>query len=113
MEHFTAAFKNFANFKDRATRQQYWMFFLIYMVIVFLLMFLEAFIGFPILSGIFTLVMFVPSLSYGARRLHDIGMSGWWQLLIIIPVIGVIAVLIMFALPGKEEAQERFGIQPA
>lgn len=114
MEHFTAAFRNFANFKDRATRTQYWMFALIYMVIYIVLYAIEtAIFGFPGLTTLFGLVMLVPSLAYGARRLHDIGRSGWWQLLMLIPLLGVIILIVMWALPSKEAAQERFALQTA
>ncbi|WP_300500562.1 DUF805 domain-containing protein [Marinobacter sp.] len=111
MEHFTAAFSNFANFSGRATRTQFWMFFLIYMVITVVLAVIETALGMPVLTPIFGLVLLIPSLSYGARRLHDIGRSGWWQLLMLIPVIGLIILLVMFALHSKEEAASQFSPQ--
>jgi uncharacterized membrane protein YhaH (DUF805 family) len=49
----------------------------------------------PLLANIFGLAMLLPELAVGARRLHDTGRSGWWQLLLLIPVIGVI-ILIVF-----------------
>ncbi len=105
MEHFTAAFSNFANFKDRATRKQYWMFVLFYFIFYFILLGIEVGLGIPFISAVFSLVLLVPSLSYGARRLHDIGRSGWWQLLLLVPLIGAIILVVMFALPTKEAAQ--------
>lgn len=113
MEHFTAAFRNFANFKDRATRSQYWIFALIYILSYFILAMIESMIGLPVLTGIYALIMLIPSLAYGARRLHDIGRSGWWQLLMLIPLIGAIVLIVMWSLPSKEEAQGRFALQAA
>jgi len=48
----------------------------------------------------------LPSLAVGARRLHDIGRSGWWQLLSLIPVIGVLVLIYWYIQPGDPEANE-------
>lgn len=111
MEHFIDAFRNFANFSGRASRTQYWMFFLIYLVISVVFTVIESAMGMPVLTPIFGLVVLIPSLAYGSRRLHDTGRSGWWQLLMLIPVIGLIIVLVMLALPTKEEAAAQFSPQ--
>lgn len=114
MEHFIAAFSNFTNFRGRATRNQFWMFSLIYFGIAIGLSIIEGLMGIPgIASGLFGLVMLIPSIAYGARRLHDIGRSGWWQLLGLIPVIGLIILIVMFCLPGKDEAAAQFPLQAA
>ena len=57
------------------------------------------------LSGILSLAFFVPSLAVGARRLHDCGRSGWWQLLIL-TVIGIILLFIWWATEGSSEENE-------
>lgn len=98
MEYFIDAFKKFAEFSGRATRKQYWMFILVYLLIYLGL----AAIGFAlgageILAGIFTLVMLVPSISCAARRLHDTSRTGWWQLIALIPLIGTIVLIVFLA----------------
>ena len=50
-------------------------------------------------------------LSLRTRRLHDIGMSGWWQLLLLVPYLGGLALFICMLLPGTE-GENRFGEQP-
>ena len=67
-----------------------------------------------ILYAIFYLVTFIPSLAVGARRLHDTGKSGWWQLLWllgIIPFAGLIAmiVLIYFWVQKSQEGENKYG----
>jgi len=53
----------------------------------------------------------VPSLAVGARRLHDTDRSGWWQLIIFIPIIGFIVLVIFFAMEGHR-GPNRFGEDP-
>jgi len=47
----------------------------------------------------------------GARRLHDTGRSGWWQLIGIIPLVGII-VLIVFAVQDSQPGETQFGPNP-
>jgi uncharacterized membrane protein YhaH (DUF805 family) len=61
-----------------------------------------------VLYVIVALGTFIPSLSAGARRLHDTDRSGWWQLLILVP-LGIFVVLILMALEGKPEAAGKWG----
>lgn len=59
------------------------------------------FVGPDILGGLFSLAVLLPSLGLGARRLHDVNLSGWWQLIGIIPVIGWIILIILLAKPSE------------
>ena len=61
------------------------------------------------LAAIFDIATFVPSIAVAARRLHDTDRSGWWQLLIFIPVIGWILLLIWFVQRGTPDSN-RFGV---
>lgn len=53
-------------------------------------------IDLAILSVAFYLAIIVPSLAIGARRLHDANMSGWWQLISLVPLIGGIILIVLF-----------------
>ena len=111
MEYFIDAFKKFADFSGRATRTQYWMFVLMYMIIYIVLALIDTFVlGFPVLSGIFSLAVLIPSLSIGARRLHDIGRSGWWLLISLVPLIGVIVLLVFFVMDS--DGDNEYGPNP-
>lgn len=112
MEFFIRAYKNYANFNGRDTRQQYWMFYLFYIIAYIVLNIVDAVLGTGgLLSGIFALASFVPAIAIAARRLHDINKSGWWQLLVLIPIIGAI-VLIVFLVKQGEDGENRFGADP-
>ncbi|WP_241503952.1 DUF805 domain-containing protein [Pelagibaculum spongiae] len=63
-----------------------------------------------IIAMVYALVMLVPSVSLAARRLHDMSRSGWWQLLVLIPLIGPI-VLIVFLVQDSHDANG-FGVNP-
>jgi len=109
MEFFTRAYKNYANFSGRDTRQEYWMFYLFYMIAYIVLAVIDGILGTGgLLGGLFALGSLVPSVAIAARRLHDIDKSGWWQLILLIPIIGVIVLIVFLATKGNEGAN-RFG----
>ena len=90
---------NYTNFKGRARRNEYWMFVLITTVISLGALVIDG-VLFPeqrLISNLYSLAIVVPSIAVGARRLHDTGKSGWWQLLWILIIIGWIPLIIFLA----------------
>jgi len=95
-----SCFRNYANFRDRAPRSEFW-FFRLFLLLVFAGFFLViGAIGAanerphdpnPVAMGlsfaliIFWLAIFIPDLAVTVRRLHDVNRSGWWYLLAIVP----------------------------
>tara|TARA_B100000029_G_scaffold443503_1_gene462617 strand:+ start:902 stop:1441 length:540 start_codon:yes stop_codon:yes gene_type:complete len=73
------AFSKYADFRGRARRSEYWWFFLFVQLVTQLPGIILPGVG-SIVSLVAFLVTFIPSLSVTARRLHDIGRTGWWQL---------------------------------
>lgn len=106
--------KNYFNFSDRATRQQYWMFALFNLIIVLILGVIDGVLGLGadagigLLGGIYSLAILIPSIAVTVRRLHDMGRSGWWLLLWLIPLIGVIVIFI-FTLLDSQPATNEWG----
>ena len=89
-------FSKFFDFSGRARRSEYWWFYLFSAITSIVL-------GWVPLLGLVTLVLVIPGLSAGARRLHDTGRSGWWQLSTWIPgLIGLVLVGLSFV-PKPEE----------
>ena len=118
MYWYIKVWKNFAVFDGRARRKEYWMFFLINVLISFALGFFDGFtgmyndeLGLGVISGIYSLAILVPSIAVGVRRLHDTGKSGWWFLTFLIPVIGIVAWIILLATPG-DEGSNKYGEDP-
>ena len=99
--------KKYATFTGRATKAEFWYFILFNMIINIILMIsVKIFGNFGLfLYVIYSLAVFIPSLAVGARRLHDIGKSGWWLLLDLIPLIGLIVLFVWFVTDSKEDNQ--------
>lgn len=111
MDFFTDALKKYAEFSGRATRQQYWMFVLFYLIFYIVLLVIDAVLGTAVLALLFSLGMLIPSLSCAVRRLHDTGRSGWLMLLSLIPLIGAIVLLIFLCQGSRGDNQ--YGPAPA
>lgn len=105
MEYFTDGLKNWSDFDGKADRQQFWMYILFYVLFYVAALFVDMTLGLGFLTAIYSLVLLVPNLSIGARRLHDTGRSGWWQLIGLIPLLGAI-VLIIFFVQGSNPDSE-------
>ena len=112
MNWYLAVLKKYADFKGRARRKELWMFVLFNLIIAIVLGVVDTMIGMPgVLGGIYALAVLIPSLAVGARRLHDIGRTGWWQLIGLVPVIGVI-VLIIFYVMDSNPGDNQYGPNP-
>ena len=101
MNYYAEAIRNYGQFNGRATRSEYWWFFLINFVVVIALSSIKPVVGGNIIktiSGLYTLFIFLPHIAVTVRRLHDSDRSGWWFLLSVIPVIGtvILAILLCF-----------------
>ena len=101
-------FKKYADFSGRASRSEFWWFELFLLIggivtmIIDIMMLGYTFEDDGPIQIIFAVVTFLPVIAVGARRLHDINRSGWWQL-IAIPVIGIILLIIWWATVGENK----------
>ncbi len=102
------AFKNYVNFKGRSTRAEYWWFFLFTFTLSAITEAIDVFSSLGIMSTIFSLIVFMPSLTVGVRRLHDINKSGWWILMWFVPIVGW-GLLIFWYTRRSDEGINRYG----
>ncbi len=104
----------YAKFSGRASRSEFWLFFLFINLMFWVVQIVGTAISFfvnPIVGswplGLLTLVMALaltlPWFAAGSRRLHDIGKSGWWQLIVFLPIIGSILLILWWAKDTKPE----------
>ena len=96
----------YADFNGRAARPEFW-WFILAQVVVSLVLSMVA----PVLGWLFSLAMIVPTVAAGSRRLHDIGKSGWLQLVGFIPLIGWILLVYWAAQPGEARSNQ-YGLPP-
>lgn len=116
MRAYLNALKNYAVFNGRATRSDFWWFILILMLLLVLGLILDESMGNSIdgpvqpITGLIWLAHALPAFGIQARRLHDTGRSGWWQLIALIPFGAV--VLFVFNVTASEENANAYGPSP-
>lgn len=110
MQWYLKALKNYVGFRGRACRKEYWIFYLTNVIVFWVLAILGDIVSemFLSIAGFYAMAMTLPTLAVGARRLHDIGRTGWWQLLSIIPIIGDIILIILFV-QNSQENDNKYG----
>lgn len=119
MHWYLEGFRNYFNFSGRARRKEYWIFTLVHSVIFWVIpMFVayffqdsEIIVGiFGLLYLVFILGTIIPVISINVRRLHDIGKSGWWYLIILIPIVGGILLLVFACIESEQD--NKYGPNP-
>jgi uncharacterized membrane protein YhaH (DUF805 family) len=118
MNWYLGALKKYADFSGRARRREYWFFVLFNIIISIVLTICDVFVGtysaaasIGILTGIYTLAVLIPGIAVTVRRLHDTGRSGWWVLIILVPLIGAI-VLLIFMVIDSQPGTNAYGSSP-
>ena len=140
MKWYIKVLKNYANFKDRARCREYWMFILINTIIFIVLgilfmlpnmiyseFMLQSYNDYDyveiintintiylilyIIYSVYGLFILIPSLAVSVRRLHDIGKSGWFILISLIPIVGNIILMFWFSEEGMPETN-KYGENP-
>ncbi|GAB3475818.1 DUF805 domain-containing protein [Polaromonas eurypsychrophila] len=96
----STCFSRYATFSGRAARPEFWWFFLFQILVSIA----ASMLG-DIVAGLVSLALLLPALAVGARRLHDIGKSGWWQL-IMLTVIGLLLLIYWWVQPGSSDASD-------
>ena len=121
MKWYLKVWKQYADFRGRARRNEFWMFTLFNALIGFALSlvmmpFMASMNFIPvviiaILLGCYSLAVFVPSLAVAVRRLHDIGKSGWYFFIGCIPLVGGIIILVWF-FQDSQVGENKWGRNP-
>jgi len=118
MDWYLKVLRQYSDFEGRAQRSEYWFFVLINVIVTFILAFLDSAFGmfdpqtgWGVLSAVYALALFLPSLAVSVRRLHDTGRSGWWMLLLFVPMVGALVLIFFFVLESQADAN-RYGMNP-
>ncbi len=125
-EAVKSVFSKYATFAGRASRSEYWFFYLFNILLEIGLLLLGLIIGAILGKGagalggmavayvllcIYGLIAIIPSISVFVRRMHDIGRSGWWYWIALIPIVGAI-VLLVFLVTGGDRGDNQYGPEP-
>ena len=111
MKYFFRAFTKFS-FSGRVNRKEYGLFYLIMLILMFVLAFIDGLTGLyittmfnqvGILSSVFTLIVLLPFYSMMTKRLHDFGKSGNWGICLLIPLASPILLLVLLIKKGNPE----------
>lgn len=118
MNWYLKVLRQYADFNGRARRKEYWMFVLINIMFMLVAMGFDNMLsidfggaGYGPIYLIYSLALVIPSFAVGIRRLHDTGRSGWMMLLSLIPLIGQIWLIVLFATEGNPGVNE-YGSNP-
>ncbi len=123
MSWYLKVLKNYAGFTGRARRMEYWMFVLFNVIFLIIASILDSLLGINFGSGagaavgvgpiytIYALAVLIPSIAVAVRRLHDIGKSGWWIFISLIPLVGPIWLLVLYFTDSQPGANE-YGPNP-
>lgn len=114
-ESIKSCFSNAFNFGGRAPRSEFWFFYLFQVIVYFVINILLVIVGVTVANvesllvvywALYTLVglvLFFPFLSAAIRRLHDTGRSGWWVLIPLLPLVGIIWYIVLMCKDSDEE----------
>ncbi len=120
----TSGYKGYVKFGGRTPRAPFWYWVLFQIIVLVIISFVEGG-GHTVVNGasiqsnyqagpiaiVWSLANLLPGIAIGIRRLHDLDRSGWWTLIVLVPVVGVIVLLVWDASKGTTGAN-RFGPDP-
>lgn len=116
MHWYIDVLKRYVDFSGRASRKEFWMFFLINFLIAMGVFALDRLIldadTLPYLYVIYGVVVMLPTLGVTVRRLHDSDRSGWWYFIAFVPFVGGI-VLLIFLITKGSQGENRYGSAPS
>ena len=118
MNWYLKVLKQYADFKGRARRKEYWMFALFNIIFLIVAITLDNIlgtaiegVGYGLFYFLYILAVLIPSLAVAVRRLHDVGKSGWMILIGLIPVIGAIWLLVL-CVTDSQPGENQYGANP-
>jgi uncharacterized membrane protein YhaH (DUF805 family) len=112
MNWYLKVLKQYADFKGRARRKEYWMFILFFYIFYAVCAVLDTLLGtVTVFIALYALVLLIPSLAVVVRRLHDVGKGGGWIFISLVPLVGAIWLLVLLC-TDSEAGSNRFGQNP-
>jgi uncharacterized membrane protein YhaH (DUF805 family) len=119
MNWYLKVLKQYTDFKGRARRKKYWMFTLfnfIFLIVAVILdnvlrLTISPEIPYEVFYILYTLAVLIPCLAVCVRHLHDVGKSGWWYFIVLVPLVGAILLLVWMCTDGQT-GENKWGANP-
>lgn len=118
MNWYLEVLKKYVVFSGRARRKEYWMFTLFNLIFICVALLLDKILGtgfgdlgYGIFYTLYMLAVLLPSIAVSIRRLHDLGKSGWFILISLIPFAGGIWLLVLMCSDGTP-GDNKYGANP-
>ncbi len=118
MQWYLKAVRNYVGFTGRSRRKEFWMFVLFNILFSIVAVMLDAaaglldpMTGYGPISGLYSLAVLLPGIAVAVRRLHDVGKSGWFLFIILLPLIGAIWLIVLYATDGHA-GTNKYGPNP-
>ena len=118
MKWYLLVLKKYDELQGRACQEEFWQFVIYNLAFVGLAIAIDNILGttaaglpYGLFNLIYILAVIIPGVSVTIRRLHDIGKSGWFSLIILVPIIGIIWLLILLSTEGLDE-DNKYGSNP-
>lgn len=111
MNWYFEVLKRYGDFRSRAHRAEFWSFFVVNALMVWIMGQAGHAVGIEAARLGYGVVVLLPALAVGARRLHDTGLSGWWLLVGVLPVVGIFVLVFLLARAGTP-GDNRYGPPP-
>ncbi|SDE50744.1 DUF805 domain-containing protein [Riemerella columbipharyngis] len=109
MKYYLECLRNYATFSGRARRSEYWYFYLFNFIFALVAMGIDNLLGltienlpYGVVYTLYGLITLIPGLAVTVRRLHDVGKSGWFILIGLIPIIGSIWLIVLMFTDGNK-----------
>lgn len=103
MQEYVKMWKNYFVFSGRSTRRDFWMAYLVNIVVAALVGYVSGLLEIALIGFLYSLLTIIPMWTLEVRRLHDINKSGWWLLISLIPAVGFIILIVFLATPSVDE----------
>ena len=126
MKYYLHVLKNYAVFSGRAGRSEYWYFVLFNFLFAIAASIIDRLLGTTLhmdmpdgqsivvggyVNMLYGLAVLIPGLAVLARRLHDVGKTGWYILILLIPLIGIIWLLVLL-FTDSQAGDNKYGTNP-
>ena len=118
MKWYLKVLKQYADFKGRARRKEYWMFVLFNSIFSLVAMMIDLFFlevlrirTYGLIQLTYLLIVLIPGIAVTVRRLHDIGKSGWMFFIPLIPIVGPVWMILLMATEGVP-GENQYGKNP-